>query len=192
MDLTAGFWWNNSPVSALNIRPAAAHDATAVASIYAPYVEHTAISFEETPPTPVEMAARIEKCRTRWEWLVAEVAGSVVGYAYGSQHRERAAYQWSVEVSAYVDRNHQRKGIGRALYEVLLPALAEKGFCTACAGMTLPNEPSARLHAAMGFVPVGTFRSIGWKFGRWHDVAWCQRTLRERPPAQGGVRQPMP
>lgn len=153
-----------------------------MASIYAPYVEHTAISFEETPPTPVEMAARIEKCRTRWEWLVAEVDGSVVGYAYGSQHRERAAYQWSVEVSAYVDRNHHRKGIGRALYEVLLPTLAEKGFCTAFAGMTLPNEPSARLHAAMGFVPIGTFRSIGWKFGRWHDVAWCQRTLRERPP----------
>jgi phosphinothricin acetyltransferase len=67
---------------------------------------------------------------------------------------------------------------------VLLPALAEKGFCSAFAGMTLPNESSARLHAAMGFTPIGTFRSIGWKFGRWHDVAWCQRTLREHPPAE--------
>ena len=158
-------------------------DAAAVAAIYAPYVEETAISFEETPPAAVEMAARIEKARSRWQWLVAEQDGVVVGYAYGSQHRERAAYRWSVEVSAYVDRHCHRQGIGRALYGALLPELADKGFCTAFAGMTLPNESSARLHEAMGFLPIGTFRSIGWKFGRWHDVAWCQRTLRERPPA---------
>ena len=170
-------------MSTLTIRPATELDAAAVARIYAPYVEHTAISFEDAPPAAAEMAARIEKCRTRWQWLVAEVDGGVVGYAYGSQHRERAAYRWSVEVSVYLDRDHHRKGIGGALYEALLPDLADKGFCTAFAGMTLPNEASARLHAAMGFVPVGTFRSIGWKFGRWHDVAWYQRTLRDRPPA---------
>ena len=169
---------------AVTIRPAAEQDAAAVAAIYAPYVEQTAISFEEIPPTPDEMAARIAKSRSRWQWLVAEQDGGVIGYAYGSQHRERAAYRWSVEVSAYVDRHHHRQGIGRALYEVLLPELAEKGFCTAFAGMTLPNESSVRLHAAMGFSPIGTFRSIGWKFGRWHDVAWCQRTLREHPPAE--------
>jgi phosphinothricin acetyltransferase len=170
-------------VSTLTIRPATEDDAPAVVSIYAPYVEETAISFEDTPPAPVEMAARIARCRTRWQWLVAEVDGAVVGYAYGSQHRERAAYRWSVEVSAYVERRHHRQGVGRALYEVLLPDLADKGFCTAFAGMTVPNEASARLHAAMGFSPIGTFRAIGWKFGRWHDVAWCQRTLREQPPA---------
>jgi phosphinothricin acetyltransferase len=171
-------------MNTVTIRPATERDAPAVASIYAPYVEQTAISFEETPPTSQEMAVRIEKCLTRWQWLVADIDGTVVGYAYGSQHRERAAYRWAVEVSAYVERNHHRKGIGRALYEALLPDLTDKGFCTAFAGMTLPNESSARLHAAMGFVPIGTFRGIGWKFGRWHDVAWCQRTLRERPPAE--------
>ena len=168
----------------ITVRPAVEHDAAAVVRIYAPYVEQTAISFEETVPTVDEMAARIRKCCTRWQWLVSEIEGQVVGYAYGSQHRERAAYRWSVEVSAYVDPNHHRQGIGRALYEPLLAELADKGFCNAFAGITVPNEPSVALHTAMGFSPIGTFRAIGWKFGKWHDVAWFQRTLRPRPPAE--------
>lgn len=171
-------------VRTVTIRPAVEQDATAIAAIYASYVEQTAISFEETAPTTEEVARRIEHCRARWQWLVAEMDGAVVGYAYGSQHRERAAYRWSVEVSAYVDRNHHREGIGRALYEVLFVDLAGKGFCNAFAGITLPNEPSVKLHTGMGFVPIGVFRSIGWKFGRWHDVAWFQRKLRDRPPAE--------
>ena len=171
-------------VRTLTVRPALEDDAAAVARVYAPYVEQTAISFEEKAPTTDEMANRITRCRTRWQWLVAEVDGQIVGYAYGSQHRERAAYRWSVEVSAYVDRHHHRHGIGRALYEPLLADLADKGFCNAFAGITLPNEPSVKLHTAMGFQPIGTFRSIGWKFGRWHDVAWLQRQLRDSPPAE--------
>ena len=171
---------DNRVVRAVTIRPATDLDAVAVAAIYAPYVE-TAISFEETAPTPDEMAARIAKSRSRWQWLVAELDGEVVGYAYGSQHRERAAYRWSVEVSAYVGRDYHRQGIGRALYSALFAELAGKGFCNAFAGITLPNEASVRLHTSMGFHPIGTFRSIGWKFGRWHDVAWFQRKLRDTP-----------
>jgi phosphinothricin acetyltransferase len=161
-----------------------AHDAAAVAAIYAPYVTETSISFEETAPSTEEMAARIAKCQTRWQWLVGEVDGVVVGYAYGSQHRERHAYRWSVEVSAYVDPQQHRKGIGRVLYEALLPELADKGFCNAYAGITMPNEPSVKLHTAMGFTSIGIFRSVGWKFGRWHDVAWFQRELRQKPTAE--------
>jgi phosphinothricin acetyltransferase len=174
---------DNRLVRAIAVRRAVEEDAAAVVRIYAPYVEQTAISFEETAPTVDEMATRIRKCCTRWQWLVAEIDGQVVGYAYGSQHRERAAYRWSVEVSAYVDRTHHRQGIGRALYEPLLTELAEKGFCNAFAGITIPNDASVKLHTVMGFSPIGTFRSIGWKFGRWHDVAWLQRTLRAAPPA---------
>lgn len=142
----------------LHVRPAKEQDAAAVAGIYAPYVNETPISFEEIPPSTEEMATRIAKCRSRWQWLVAEVDEAVVGYAYGSQHRERHAYRWSVEVSAYVDRHHHRQGIGRALYEVLLAELADRGFCNAYAGITLPNEPSVKLHTAMGFASIGTFR----------------------------------
>jgi L-amino acid N-acyltransferase YncA len=169
-------------LSTISIRPAVEQDAAAVVRIYAPYVEQTAISFEEIVPTADDMAARINKCCTRWQWLVAEIDGDVVGYAYGSQHRERAAYRWSVEVSAYVDRAHHRRGIGRALYNTLFAELADKGFCNAFAGITLPNDPSVKLHTSMGFEPIGTFRSVGWKFGTWHDVAWLQRQLRSRPP----------
>ena len=175
---------DNRTVPTVRVRPALEQDAAAVAGIYAPYVEHTAISFEERVPTPDEMAARIEKCCSRWQWLVAEIDDAVVGYAYGSQHRERAAYRWSVEVSAYVGRDHHRKGIGRALYDALFAELADKGFCNAFAGITLPNDPSVKLHTSMGFEPIGTFRSIGWKFGRWHDVAWFQRPLRNGPPVE--------
>jgi L-amino acid N-acyltransferase YncA len=172
-------------VTEITIRPAVSQDARVLSAIYAPYVEQTAVSFEETPPTPEEFERRIEKSRTRWQWLVAEFDGAVVGYAYGTQHRERPAYRWSVEVSAYVDANYHRRGVGRALYEALFIDLADRGFCNAFAGVTLPNEASVALHTRMGFTPIGVFRAIGWKFGRWHDVAWFQRRLRDLPPAEG-------
>jgi L-amino acid N-acyltransferase YncA len=170
-------------VPGLLIRPATEDDATAIAEIYGPYVEETAVSFEETPPTSDEIVARIAKSQSRWQWLVAVSDRDVIGYAYGSQHRERPAYRWSVEVSAYVRPDSHRRGVGSALYNTLFADLAEKGFCNAFAGITLPNDASVGLHTRMGFTPIGVFRSIGWKFGRWHDVAWFQRTLRATPPA---------
>lgn len=186
-DLHQGRWLrivDNRTVSSVIVRPAVEQDATAVAGIYAPYVEHTVISFEDTAPTADEMASRIATCQSRWQWLVAELDGAVVGYAYGSQHRTRAAYRWSAEVSAYVGPEHHRQGIGRALYKSLFADLSEKGFCNAFAGITLPNEASVKLHTSMGFERIGTFRSVGWKFGRWHDVEWFQRQLRDGPPAE--------
>ncbi len=98
--------------------------------------------------------------------------------------RERSAYRWSVEVSAYVHPDFRRHGIGRALYLKLFDELAGRGFCNAYAGITLPNEASIALHRGVGFEPVGVFRDVGRKFGQWHDVGWFQRTLRDAPPSE--------
>ena len=165
------------------IRSAVEADAAALLAIYRPFVESTAVSFETVVPTVEEFADRIDKALTGWQWLVAEQDGQCIGYAYGSSHRQRQAYRWSVEVSAYVHPNHHRRGVGRALYLRLLEELAQKGFCNAYAGTTLPNEGSVALHRAVGFEFIGVFKAVGRKFGTWHDVAWFQRILRDSPPS---------
>ena len=168
------------------VRDASADDAEACAAIYAPYVTDTAISFEAEPPPAAEMAERIAAAVRTHAWIVLEDEGRVVGYAYGGPYKSRDAYRWSCEVSVYVERGRRRTGGGRLLYDELFARLARRGFCTAVAGMTLPNDASEGLHRAMGFEPIGTYRRIGWKHGGWHDVAWTQRTLATGadPPAQ--------
>jgi phosphinothricin acetyltransferase len=165
------------PPATLTVRDATLADAVRCAEIYRPYVEETAISFEAVAPDAAEMARRMAAAIERHAWLVLEDGGAVVGYAYGGPHAARSAYRWSCEVSVYLEMGRRRTGGGRALYEALLARLAERGYRTACAGMTLPNEASAGLHRAMGFEPVGVYRRIGYKNGRWHDVAWVQREL---------------
>mgnify|MGYP001456777653 CR=1 FL=1 len=164
------------------LRNATPADAEPLLAIYHPFVTDTTVSFEVVPPSVDEFRARIQKALNGWAWLVTEVEGVPVGYAYGSLHRAREAYKWSVEVSAYVHPAHHGKGLGRALYGALLPRLAELGYCHAYAGITLPNEASVGFHQAMGFEEIGVFKSVGWKFGQWHDVGWWQLTIRDRPP----------
>jgi L-amino acid N-acyltransferase YncA len=168
------------------IRDAAQGDEVACASIYAPYVLDTTVSFELEPPTPEQMAERIAAAQDRHAWLVLEDAGRVVGYAYANRFSARAAYRWACEVSIYLDRHRHRAGGGRRLYEALLARLAERGYRRAMAGMSLPNEASLEFHRALGFEPVGTYRRVGWKHGAWHDVAWVQRTIvdGDDPPAE--------
>jgi L-amino acid N-acyltransferase YncA len=166
-------------MSAGRVRDATHDDAEACAAIYAPYVTHTAVSFETEPPSPAEMADRIATASRTHAWLVLEDNGRVVGYAYGGPFHRRAAYRWACEVSVYLEMGRRRSGAGRALYEALLARLTERGFRTAAAGMTLPNDASVGLHRSMGFEPVGRYRRIGFKHGTWHDVAWTQRTLAE-------------
>jgi L-amino acid N-acyltransferase YncA len=163
----------------------AQRDAAACAAIYAPFVRDTPISLEEEPPTPHEIAARIETTTRTHPWLVAENQKQLIGYAYATRHRERACYRWATDVTVYVTPNRQRGGVGRALYEALFEKLARQGFRIACAGITLPNAASVGLHEAVGFQPVGVYRNIGWKFGAWHDVGWWQRPLDgEDPPRE--------
>jgi len=163
---------------AMLLRPAdPARDAAACAAIYAPFVTDNWVSFELEPPDAAEMAHRIERYSEKHAWLVTELDGEVVGYAYGSPHRERAAYASSCDVAVYVDPAHARQGIGRQLYAVLLPLLGKCGYHAAFAGIALPNPASIGLHEAMGFTPVGTYREVGWKHGGWRDVGWWQRLL---------------
>jgi L-amino acid N-acyltransferase YncA len=152
-------------------------DGAACAAVYAPFVEGSTISFEYTPPTGDQMADRIAQLTATHAWLVAEDDGSVVGFAYGSPHRERDAYRWSAEVSVYVSASHHRRGVGRALYGALFELLARQGFRIVLAGIALPNEGSIALHQALGFESVGVYRQIGWKAGAWWDVAWWQLEL---------------
>jgi phosphinothricin acetyltransferase len=159
------------------IRLAVDADADAIAAIYAPAVTERSTSFEVEPPDAAEMACRIDRLRPRFPWLVCEHRGTLAGYAYAGPHRDRPAYQWAVEVSAYVRADLHRAGVARALYTSLLAVLELQGFRTACAGITLPNPASEGLHAAMGFAPVGVYHSIGYKLGRWHDVAWSERAI---------------
>lgn len=159
------------------IRLANAADGAAFAEIYRPAVTESAVSFEIVPPDGAEMSRRIEKVLALAPWLVYELDGAVAGYAYASAFRDRAAYQWSVEVSAYVAAHARAKGVGRSLYEVLLGLLALQGFRSAYAGITLPNDASVALHTSVGFTSVGVYRNVGFKNGAWHDVAWYERVI---------------
>jgi L-amino acid N-acyltransferase YncA len=154
-------------------------DAAACAAIYEPYVSDSVVSFEAQPPTVEEMADRISAA---YAWVVAEHEGVTLGYAYGSRHRERAAYRWAADVAVYIDAGHHRSGVGRALYTHLFEQLRAIGLWTLCAGITQPNDASNGLHRTMGFVSVGTYRRIGWKAGAWHDVQWWQLDLRPGEP----------
>jgi L-amino acid N-acyltransferase YncA len=161
----------------VGIRDAIDADAAACAAIYRPYVCEGAISFETEPPTAQEMDDRIGKAQRTHAWLVAEVEGQVVGYAYAHPFASRAAYRWSCETSIYIDADHHGVGVGRALYEALFAQLMKRGYRNAFAGMTLPNEASTRLHLGAGFEQAGIYRHVGWKNNAWHDVAWFQKTL---------------
>src|SRR6266496_1404535 len=161
----------------MTTRDGSVGDGAACAAIYEPYVLETAVTFETEPPGAADMAERIALALATHAWVVLEDDGCVCGYAYGGPFRGRAAYRWSCEVSVYVELGRRRTGAGRQLYTALLERLAQRGYRTAVAGMTLPNDASAGLHEAMGFRPVGTYRDIGYKLGTWHDVFWTQRPL---------------
>jgi phosphinothricin acetyltransferase len=168
----------------VSIRSATPDDAEALLAIYRPFVLDTAISFELEVPSLEEFRGRIERALEGWAWLVAEHDRRILGYAYATPHRSRGAYRWSVEPSVYVAAGSHRRGIGKSLYEALMPILADKGYCNAYAGITLPNDASVALHRRLGFQPVGVFRSVGHKLGAWHDVSWWHLRLRPEPPEE--------
>jgi L-amino acid N-acyltransferase YncA len=160
------------------VRLATEDDTGQILAVYAPIVRETSISFEVEPPTVEAMRQRISSTLACFPWLVCESADELQGYAYGSRHRDRAAYDWSVDVSVYVHAPARRSGIGHTLYRALFEILGMQGYCNAFAGITLPNPASVGLHESLGFRPVGIYRSVGYKLGAWHDVGWWQLSLR--------------
>lgn len=185
----------------VRLRLATAVDAAAVHAIYAPIVRETPISFEWDPPDIAEIGARIARTLERLPWIVAVGAAAaepaagtavatpaapdsrstpgeaVLGYAYATPYRSRVAYRWSAEVSVYVSRAAQRRGIARRLYQSLFAILRAQHYHIAYAGITVPNAASVALHEALGFQSIGVFPDAGFKFGAWHDVLWMHREL---------------
>lgn len=164
-------------------------DAAAVAAIYLPVVEHSHSSFETEPPTAGDMAERIRETLQRTPWLVAEAETGAVGYAYAAPHRMPAAYRWSVNLSVYVAESARGMGLGRMLYDSLLPILQRQRFVNAYAGIALPNPASEALHRSVGMSLVGVYRDVGYKHGRWWDVAWYGMRLVE---PTGSPDEPVP
>jgi phosphinothricin acetyltransferase len=171
------------------IRTATAADAAGVQAIYAPEVEHGTASFETEPPGVEEMARRIAATLPTYPWLVCEGDGRVLGYAYASRHRDRAAYRWSVDVAVYVTPSARGRGVARALYARLFEVLTRQRFRAAYAGVAAPNPASEALHKACGFEPVGVYRDVGFKHGKWRSVGWWRRGLWE---SDGDPPEPIP
>lgn len=164
----------------LQLRRAGTEDAARIAAIYNHYVTDTVITFELDPVPVEEMAARVAEITAQGlPWLVAESDNAVVGYAYASRWRARAAYRHSVESSIYLAPDVVGRGVGRALYAGLIAELRGLDVHAVIGGAALPNPASVALHAALGFEQVAHFRETGYKFGQWVDVAYWQLLLRD-------------
>ena len=161
----------------IKLRIATKEDGAALAAIYAYYVENTAITFEYVAPSADEFGDRIAHKLEKYPYIVAEENGRAVGYAYADMYRERAAFNWSCELSVYVDKNETGKGIGKRLYGALEELLRLQGFVSVVASITYPNEASVSLHEKMGFTHLGTMHDIGYKLGRWLDLMWFEKRI---------------
>lgn len=163
----------------LLIRPGMLDDATALARIYNHYIEHTSITFDLVPVSAAQRRTWIGGFDPtgRHRLLVGTSHGEPVGWASSQRFRHKAAYDTSVEVSIYLSPDHTRRGWGAMLYAALFDALADQDLHRAYAGMTLPNPGSLALHTSFGFAPLGVYREVGRKFGKWWDVQWFEKAL---------------
>ena len=168
----------------MSVRPATVGDLPRILEIYAPYVEHTACSFEYTVPSLEAFTERFLGITDQFPWLVWEEDGLVLGYAYGSLPFKRAAYQWSAEASIYLCPEAFGRGIGRALYAALEERLQQQGYRKVYAIITTANEDSLAFHRAVGYRYTATLPDCGFKFGKWYGTVWMEKDLNtwETPP----------
>lgn len=163
----------------MGIRKAETRDAATLAAIYAPYVEHTAYSYEYEAPDAAEFARRLESLSVQFPYLVWEEDGRILGYAYASQTFARKAYGFLADLSVYVSDTARGKGIGRQLYVTLEEILRRQGYCRLYAVVTSANEGSCRFHEALGYRKLTVFQKSGQKFGKWYSTVWYEKVLRD-------------
>lgn len=164
----------------VQVRAATPRDATAIRNIYNHFVRETIVTFEEKPVSVGEMRVRIRLIGSLGlPWIVAEVGGAIVGYAYANKWKERAAYRHSVETTVYLRPDSTGRGIGRKLYTQLVAELRRLGYHAIIGGIALPNAASVGLHESLGFRKVAHFEQVGRKFGRWIDVGYWQLAMPE-------------
>lgn len=160
-----------------SIRQASTADSGAIADIYNWYIENTIITFEETPLSASDMAARMIPTAPHCPWLVLEQDGQVQGYAYAGLWKARAAYRQTRETTIYLRHGSTGTGRGLALYQALIDELRKASIHVLIGGIALPNAASVALHERLGFLPVGVFAAVGHKFGNYIDVGYWQLTL---------------
>ena len=166
------------------IRSVSLNDAEALLNIYAYYVKNTAITFEYDVPTLEEFKQRITNTLKKYPYLVVVKEGTILGYAYAGVFKDRAAYDWSAEVTIYLSHNATKCGIGRKLYEALETEMKKRGFLNlyACIGYPIEEDEyltrnSAEFHAHLGYQTVGEFHKCGYKFGRWYNMIWMEKLI---------------
>jgi L-amino acid N-acyltransferase YncA len=159
------------------IRTVKIKDVPMILDIYSYYVENTIITFEITPPDIDEMKRRVMETVKAFDWIIYELNGTTVGYAYYTKFRERKAYDYSCETTVYVHKDFVGKGIGSTLYGELINRLKKTSKAVAIGGISLPNEASVRLHEKMGFKNVGILKNIGRKFNKWISVGYWELEL---------------
>ena len=169
------------------IRTAAEDDAEKLLSIYAPYVEKTAITFEYEVPDCEEFKNRIRYTLEKYPYLVAETENEIAGYAYASPFKGRAAYDWAAEVSVYVKEAVRGQGIGKALYNALEEILKKQNIINLNACIVYPHPQSEAFHERMGYKRAAHFTKCGYKLGKWHDMIWMEKLLMEHPAVPAAV-----
>lgn len=159
------------------VRPCTLNDAPSVCAIYNHYIAHTVITFEESPVSVADMQQRILNIQASYPWLVYEEQGMLQGYAYACKWKDRSAYKHTAEITVYLHPEYTKKGLGSILYQALIEQLAQKNIHVLLACIAIPNTASEKLHNRFGFRQVAHMREVGFKFGRWLDIGYWQKTL---------------
>ncbi len=165
--------------SDITIRIARESDKEELLAIYAPYVSETAITFEYTVPTHEEFRDRIRKTLAKYPYLVAVQDAEILGYAYASEFKNRAAYDWAVETTIYVKQDSRKSGVGKKLYQALEEVLKQQHICNLYACIAYPNPGSIGFHERLGYQTIGHFSKCGYKFETWYDMIWMEKMIAE-------------